>query len=145
EAARIQRDYLIGVRDELAPDHPLRRNLDAYIELLNTQIPREVTTSINVDAEEAKRYVRETSEYISKLIQFAAGKAPFPGPPPPPPKPQARAQGGSVVPGLPYWVNDGVKPEVFIPDVPGRMATIDTLTPAMGGVTVAEGAVQVNV
>ena len=48
ESARIQQQELQKVADTLAPNSPLRKQLETYITDLNTKIPKEVRTVLNV-------------------------------------------------------------------------------------------------
>lgn len=48
DSARIQRDELQKVADTLAPNNPLRKQLETYIYDLNNRIPKEVRTVLDV-------------------------------------------------------------------------------------------------
>lgn len=48
DSLRVQRDALVQVANTLAPGSPLRNALQGYIDQLNTQIPREITTHVRI-------------------------------------------------------------------------------------------------
>lgn len=49
DSARIQRDELQKVADSLAPDSPLRSQLEDYIDTLNNKIPKEIQTNLTAN------------------------------------------------------------------------------------------------
>lgn len=87
DSALNQRVALEQLRDTLAPGSPLRAFLQQYIDALNTQIPREITTHV--------RIVQDQRVDQAGGIQTA------------------RASGGPVVPGRVYTVGES-GPETLV-------------------------------
>jgi len=105
-ATKAYIDQLQKEANALAPGSPLRKNLQAYIDELKNKLPDNITTTLH-------------------LVLPARG-AGFHGT-----GIEGRAGGGDVDAGVPYWVGEQGKPELFVPNRPGRIVpAVQAGTPA---------------
>jgi hypothetical protein len=100
------------------------------------QLPKNVSTSVNVDTSAAEAHVNELEYELSRLEGMNAGgstggsgtagtgrNVQF----------GTRDAGGPVQAGQSYWIGLNGKPEVFTPGASGFITPADMLTPAMAG------------
>jgi len=115
QSAIIQRDELNKVAQTLDPSSPLRKQLMEYVTELNTQIPKEVRTSLKI----ASDTDIETRRFLN------LGK---------------RAFGGPVRASTPYIVGER-GPELFIPQTPGNVVSNADLLRTPSASSLVSGAV----
>lgn len=72
QSATIQRDSLQQVANSLAPGSPLRAQLQAYIDVLNNQIPRDINTKLTATAT-ATLTVLVSGSGTSAVYRYAEG------------------------------------------------------------------------
>lgn len=72
QSATIQRDSLQQVANSLAPGSPLRAQLQAYIDVLNNQIPRQIHTTLTATAS-AYLSVYVSGSGTSAVYRYAEG------------------------------------------------------------------------
>lgn len=106
DAATIQRDKLQEVANTLAPGSPLRAQLQTYIDDLNTRIPKEVSTKVNLNiaADTAAGQGTLNTAGANAVLHELFRQADQGGP---------RAAGGPVSPGRSYPIVERGAPEVF--------------------------------
>lgn len=120
ESARIQQEELQKVADSLAPDSPLRQQLESYITDLTTKIPDSVATELNVK-------VNAWLDTMQAGGGAAGGRLTF------------RAKGGPVSPTMGPYIVGEEGPEVFIPGQTGMILPNTALIDAMAARPTAAG------
>lgn len=143
DAARLQAAELQKVAQTLAPNDPLRRQLQGYIDQLNS-IPATKTTQVSIFETTYRtviEQVQQSRETGAPGVNVSPGAAQAL-----PPSFLRRAEGGPVNPALgPYIVGEN-GPELFFPGRTGMitpntslidaMASRPTAVSAMGGTTI---------
>jgi hypothetical protein len=136
DAAKIQKDKLVELADQVAPGSPVQYGLALMIGQLQGIIDRQnIEVKIRLDKYEAIIAIDDVNERIEEMKKFAYSPGSYNRPKPP----AGRAVGGPVNAGTPYLVGER-GPEMFIPTGYGKivdnMATMATLT---GGTPMARG------
>jgi hypothetical protein len=132
QKARLHAFALMQVASTLAPDSPLRKNLEALIgELMSMPTVREIDIFIRGHADEIIQALVRGGVSGGVAASFMAGLVSvLPG----------RASGGPVTAGQPYVVGERGK-ELFVPDVSGTVVPL----PPSSGQPVAPQPVHVSV
>lgn len=140
DAAKIQRDKLVELANQVADGSPVRYGLQMMINQLQGVIDRQnINVKIRLDAYEAIVAIDDVNERVRQMKRFAYSPGSYDYSQVP-----QRAVGGPVAAGSPYLVGER-GPELFIPAGYGRivdnMATMSMLT----GGTAVGGSGTVNV